>query len=100
MTFSSGALSGMPTVTGSFPMVITATDSKGNQASEYVTLVVAMPCDIQQNGSITVGDERIIIHEALGVIPAVHDLSGDGRVSVVDVEIETNAVLGLGCEAK
>jgi hypothetical protein len=36
----------------------------------------------------------------LGLIPAVNDLSGAGVVNVVDVQIEINAALGLGCAAK
>jgi hypothetical protein len=41
-----------------------------------------------------------MINEALGEVPAVNDLSGDGVVTVVDVQIEINAALGLGCAAK
>jgi len=42
ITFANAALSGTPTVTGSFPITITATDNIGNMASENLTLVVAM----------------------------------------------------------
>lgn len=34
------------------------------------------------------------------VAPAVDDLTGDGVVNVVDIQIEINAALGLGCAAK
>jgi hypothetical protein len=36
----------------------------------------------------------------LAATPAVHDLTGDGMVNVLDVQIEMNAALGLGCAAR
>lgn len=45
-------------------------------------------------------DVQLIVNEALGVTQAVDDLSGDGAVSVVDIQIEINAALKLGCTAK
>ena len=42
-------------------------------------------------------DVQLIINEALGLIPAVEDLNGDGVVSVVDLQIIINAALGFGC---
>jgi hypothetical protein len=44
-------------------------------------------------------DVQLIINEALGIALAVNDLNGDGVVSVLDVQIEIDAVLGLGCAA-
>jgi len=56
------------------------------------------PCDVTQNGIITVADVQAIINEALGSQTAV-DLSGDGVVNVVDVQIVINAVLTSVCLA-
>jgi hypothetical protein len=54
-------------------------------------------CDINGDGSVTVSDVQLEINEVLGVSPAVNDLNHDGRVTVADVQIVINAVLGLGC---
>jgi hypothetical protein len=47
-----------------------------------------------------VADVQTIIDEALGLIPAVHDLNQDGVVNLLDVQVVINAALGLGCAAK
>jgi hypothetical protein len=54
-------------------------------------------CDINGDGSVSVSDVQLVINEVLGVSPAVHDLNHDGRITVADVQIVINAVLGLGC---
>jgi uncharacterized repeat protein (TIGR01451 family) len=54
-------------------------------------------CDINVDGSTNVSDVQLIINEALGVSPAIHDLNHDGVVNVADVQKVINAVLGLGC---
>lgn len=56
------------------------------------------PCDIQQSGNINVGDVQFVINEALGVTVAAN--GGDGVVGVLDVQIEVNAALSLGCVTK
>jgi uncharacterized repeat protein (TIGR01451 family) len=40
---------------------------------------------------------QILINEALGVTGAIDDLNQDGAVSIVDVQIEINAALGMTC---
>jgi hypothetical protein len=40
MTFSNGTLSGTPMLTGSYPIIITATDSQGDTGSENLTLTI------------------------------------------------------------
>jgi hypothetical protein len=40
-----------------------------------------------------------MINEALGGATAANDLNGDGVVNVIDVQIELNAALTLGCAA-
>ncbi len=60
ITFSNGALSGNTTVTGSFPLTITATDSIGNMVSEGLTLAIAPatlgPATVTDTETITVID--------------------------------------------
>jgi hypothetical protein len=55
------------------------------------------PCDVDQDGSITVADVQQVIKEALGEAPPMDDLSGDKAVSAVDAEIVIAGALGLGC---
>jgi hypothetical protein len=57
-------------------------------------------CDLTQNGSTKAPDVRALVNQALGVTAALNDLTGVGAVSVADVQIEINAVLGLGCAAR
>jgi uncharacterized repeat protein (TIGR01451 family) len=56
-------------------------------------------CDINADGKVNVVDVQLEINEALGVSAANNDLNGDGKVNVVDVQIVINAALGLGCSA-
>ena len=46
-----------------------------------------------------VRDVQLMIDEALWANPAANDRNGSGVVNVVDVQIVTNAVPGLGCSA-
>jgi hypothetical protein len=54
-------------------------------------------CDIIGYATTNVADVQMIINEALGVTPAVNDLSADGVVNIADVQIVINAAAGLGC---
>jgi hypothetical protein len=54
-------------------------------------------CDLNGDKAANVVDVQLIINEALGISPAVHDLNHDGVVNVGDVQKEINAALGLGC---
>ncbi len=56
-------------------------------------------CDVNHNGSTAVSDVQGIINEALGAAQPVDDLNSDTKVNVVDVQIDMNAVLLLGCIA-
>lgn len=57
------------------------------------------PCDLAQNGNISIVDVQSVLNEALGLAKAVHDLNGDGVLNVADIQIETNAVLAGTCSA-
>jgi uncharacterized repeat protein (TIGR01451 family) len=61
------------------------------------TSVSPFTCAISGDGVTSVVDVQMIINEALGTIPGVHDLSHDGVVNVADVQKVINAALGLGC---
>jgi len=54
-------------------------------------------CNVTGDAVTSVTDVQT--NEALGVIPAVHDLNHDGGVNVADIPIVINAALGLGCTA-
>ena len=54
-------------------------------------------CDASQDQVLSVADVQLLINEALGTDLAADDLNGDGAVDIVDVEIDMNAALGLGC---
>lgn len=56
-------------------------------------------CDVDQSGVTNVSDIQRMVDEALGVRAASNDLNGDGAVDVVDIEMDANAVLTLGCAA-
>jgi hypothetical protein len=58
---------------------------------------VLNPCDIQQNNRFSLTDVQTIVNQALGVSPPANDVTGDGAVNILDIEVEVNAVLGLGC---
>jgi uncharacterized repeat protein (TIGR01451 family) len=61
------------------------------------TSVSPFTCAISGDGVTSVVDVQMIINEALGAIPGVHDLNHDGVVNVADVQKVINAALGLGC---
>jgi len=44
-------------------------------------------------------DVQVLINQALGARQALDDLSGDGVVNVLDVQLEIDAALGKGCIA-
>ena len=62
------------------------------------TTVATFTCAISSGGaSASIADVQMIISEALGTIPVVHDLNHDGVVNAADVQKVTNAVLGFTC---
>jgi len=65
--------------------------------SDLTTISPQNPCAVSRDGATTVSDVQLILNEALGVVPAVHDLNRDGFVNIVDVQKVINSALGLGC---
>jgi hypothetical protein len=76
------------------------TTSLGSTSNSIALFVNSPACDLTHVGGATVGDVQTIIDQALGTVRAVNDLNGDGAVNVVDVQIEINAALGVGCSAE
>jgi probable HAF family extracellular repeat protein/uncharacterized repeat protein (TIGR03803 family) len=55
------------------------------------------PCDINKDGVFNVSDVQLLMNQALGLASAVSDLNGSEAVTVVDVQIDIDAALDLGC---
>jgi hypothetical protein len=64
-------------------------DGNFNTSSGSLVQSVGSQCDLNGDGSITIADARRAISEVLGI--------QDGKANIVDVQIEINAVLKLGC---
>jgi uncharacterized repeat protein (TIGR01451 family) len=62
-----------------------------------LTSIAVFTCAISGDGTTSIVDVQTIINEALGDMPAVHDLNHDGVVNVADVQKVLNSALGLGC---
>ena len=58
------------------------------------------PCQPTGNFGPGVADVQLLINEALGGTSPIHDLNLDGAVDLVDIQIELNAVLGMGCTTR
>ena len=54
---------------------------------------------ISQSKNTNVIDAQGIINEALGIIYPFNDLTGDGAVNIVDVQVVLDAAMGLGCSS-
>ncbi|HUB81070.1 MAG TPA: hypothetical protein VMB03_19835 [Bryobacteraceae bacterium] len=98
----------MPTAIGSATISIPISsvillDSNLNEIPFTVTgstvSVTANLCDIDNAGTVTVTDVQAVINEAFGSASPSNDLNGDGEVNVVDVQLDVDAALGLGCSA-
>jgi hypothetical protein len=56
-------------------------------------------CDINKDNALTVIDAQDIVNEGLGTSSPADDLTGDGSVNVVDMQIVIDGILGIGCVA-
>ena len=54
-------------------------------------------CAITGNKTAGVADVQLVIEEALGVVPTVHDMNHDGVVNVADVQKVVDGAVGLAC---
>jgi hypothetical protein len=66
-------------------------------ANDPATITSGNACDVGGHGSVNAADVQLMVNEALGVAPALNDLSQDGVVNVLDVQIVIAGALGLGC---
>jgi len=64
------------------------------------SFLVLTVCDLTMSGAVSLNDVRQIVNQTLGVAAPNDNLSGSGAISVVDVQIEINAALQLGCAGK
>ena len=55
------------------------------------------PCDVHHTGTTDVSDVQALINQALGTQQLTNDLNGDGVVNTVDIQIDINAAMNLGC---
>jgi hypothetical protein len=65
-------------------------------ASDFTT-ILSSSCDLTVLGPSNVTDVQQLIDEAIGISAAVHDLNGDGVVTVTDVQMVLSAVVGGNC---
>jgi len=64
-------------------------------AYEY-SAATPSPCDISQDGSVNVIDLQLLINVILGIDTAhMGDLNGDGRTDVLDLQTLANVILGV-----
>ena len=71
--------------------------SQATRASYSAPIVSA--CTVTMDTATTVSDVQQITNEALGIASPLHDMNGDGRVNLVDLQIVLNAALQKGCSA-
>jgi probable HAF family extracellular repeat protein len=119
-----GGVSGSITVTTSCPVIASSNQSwltaapagsavaytampNGTPSARNATLTIGtvnVPvsqagfiCAVSGNGSVSVTDVQQMVNEALGTAGGGNDVNGDKVVNVVDVQIVINAAVGLGC---
>ena len=56
-------------------------------------------CDVNRDGVVNADDVRLLIKQALGTASPANNLAGGNAVSVVDIQIDSDAALNLGCSA-
>lgn len=100
------SLSFSPAAAGSRAAQLTVSESSDSvmlPASFTVALggtgVAPTACDLARTGNVGIQDVQSIVNQALGMSAANNDLSGDSKIDVVDIQIEINAALKLGCSA-
>lgn len=74
-------------------------DETNNQATAMIQIQIFSPCDVDQDGAVTVTDIQQAINVALGLQAANgrEDLDGNGAVDVRDVQALIDAALGGPC---
>jgi hypothetical protein len=93
-----GALSGVPTGTGTFNnIVVTAHNSSGSASLPAFSILVQKPGDCDHDGAVTISEVQSAINMFLGMraVTGCVDLDGSGAVSIAEVQKVINAFLGL-----
>ncbi len=83
---------------GTNVITITATDQPGNSASASITVTYspALKGDLNGDGRVDVLDLQILTDAILGVSPSGNaDLNGDGKVDVLDLQILADIIMGV-----
>lgn len=100
---------GYPAITVTANVAANATSPLFNQASvsgggsptatvnDPATITAGDACDVGGHGTVGIADIQLMINDALGISPAVNDLSQDGAVTVADIQIVIAGALGMGC---
>jgi hypothetical protein len=91
---SNGTLSGTPTVTGSFPIMVTVTDSHGQSVMEPFTIVV-YPAVVPAPA--VLGGRYVFQFQGFnsgGAFVAVGSFNADGFGKIIDAVLDTNGVGG------
>jgi hypothetical protein len=63
----------------------------------FGTVSASAACQVTNGAKVGIADVQRLVNEALGVAQPMNDLTGDGAVTVVDVQIVANAAAGRGC---
>ena len=97
---NSATISGTPTAANGSPFSVQVTAAGNNLTLNRVySLTIFNHCDLSQDLQTSVSDVQMVVNEALGAVPPVHDLNQDNMVNVVDVQILINSAMGWGCAA-
>jgi hypothetical protein len=93
-------ISGTPTAANGSPFTVQVTAAENNLTLNRVyILTIFNHCDLSQDPQTSVSDVQMVVNEALGAVPPVHDLNQDNMVNVVDVQILISSAMGWGCAA-
>lgn len=75
----------------------TVTASVGSLNTLFTLTNTPLSCNVIQDAQVGVADVQSLVNQALGIATPSNDLTGDGVVNVLDVQVMTNAVLNEGC---
>jgi hypothetical protein len=59
--------------------------------------VTAFTCDMSGDGTVDAIDVQLVMNEVLGLTAGTHDLNHDGAVNILDLQKEVRVVLGQAC---
>lgn len=83
--------------TGITKLTITGNSSGRTFTLDDITVSLANPCDVSGDGSVSIADVQLAINRALGSAAGGIDVNSDGVWDVRDVQTVINASQGRGC---